>query len=92
MTCERFLPSEALHLTYDELLRPRRAQHARLRCSQGEDCSGVLTFCTSRYVDPASRGLGIGKKLLAQAKVLAEETNATGVLSMLFQAKKEVSM
>lgn len=31
-----------------------------------------------RYVDPSRRGTGAGKKLLAQAKVLAEETNATG--------------
>ena len=49
----------------------------------------MLNRCIYRYVDPASRGLGIGKKLLAQAKVLAEETNATGEPSVLCRAKEE---
>lgn len=41
---------------------------------------GNLWLLNDLYVDPSSRGTGTGKKLLAQAKVLAEETNATGVL------------
>lgn len=44
--------------------------------------AGSLGFY-ARYVDPAARGTGVGKKLLSQAKKLAVESDATGTFTKL---------
>jgi len=51
---------------------------------------GTLLYLGMLSVDPASQGMGIGKKLLEAAEVFARENNCTAIGMTVISARKEL--